>query len=54
MIGLLHGNKSKPGHVVRAIEASIGLFTPDTICTIGNERKRCHGGKLGIDVETRI
>jgi hypothetical protein len=47
MIRLLHGNKP----VVRAIEVSIGVFTPDTICAIGNERERCHKGKLGIDVE---
>ena len=53
MIRLFHGNKP----VVRAIEVSIGVFTPDTIFTIGNEReretKRRHGGKLRIDVEMR-
>ena len=49
MIRLLHGNKP----VARAIEVGIGVFTPDTICPIGNERKGCRGlgGKLGIDVE---
>ena len=49
MIRLLHGNKP----LVRAIEVSLGVFTPDTICTNRNEReaRRCgHGGKLGIDM----
>ena len=52
MIRLLHGHKLV---VVRAIEVSIGVFTPDTICTIGNEREtqRFHRGRLGIDVEMR-
>ena len=49
MIRLLHGNKP----LVRAIEVSLGVFTPDTICTNRNEReaRRCgHGGNLGIDM----
>jgi hypothetical protein len=50
MIRLLNGNRA----VYRAIEVSVGVFKviPDTICTIGNERERCHRGvqKLGIDV----
>ena len=56
MIRLFHGNKP----VVRAIEVSIGVFTPDTIFSIGNERetrktrrRHCDGGKLRIDVEMR-
>ena len=48
MIRLLHGHNP-----VCAIKVSIGVFIPDTICTIENEREtlRCHGGKLGIEVE---
>jgi len=43
---MCHGHKP----VVRAIEVSIGVFIPDTIYTIGNERKTRNGGKLGIRV----
>jgi hypothetical protein len=42
---LFHGNKP----AVRAIEVSIGVFTPDTICAIEREKCHWHGGKLGID-----
>ena len=52
MIRLLDGDTP----VVRAIKVvRIGFFTPDIICTIGDEREtlRCHGGKLGVEVEIR-
>ena len=52
MIRFLDGNTP----VVRAIKVvRIGFFTPDIICTIGDEREtlRCHGRKLGVDVKMR-